>query len=316
MELLSRHTIDNRGTARPVTGPPSRAARNCARSCRGSRFPWASARAANVQRRRRLPDPIPVRGLPRLSPTRHSCPNCAATPTTCAANGKQCSPPAPPTGQPRTLPASSTSSPAISARTRRHSTICPPNSARSGGGLSRRPPRPPPGPGHPRALPQEGPAVTDNSAALRRAPPRRPGQTPPGAGRYRDDGRGRGSDKLPLRRSARRGFRLPALRRQRPAHPDRRGMRPSAPGRGPRRAASCPLTYHRGKPARRPCQRQGTERGSPGNSRSCATGLPATWPPPPTLPGAVPPVPSWTGWRSGPPTLRPTTPGYASRSAG
>ncbi|MGB6581669.1 MAG: site-specific integrase, partial [Streptosporangiaceae bacterium] len=26
MELLSRHTIDNRGTARPVTGPPSRAA--------------------------------------------------------------------------------------------------------------------------------------------------------------------------------------------------------------------------------------------------------------------------------------------------
>ena len=56
--------------------------------------------------------------------------------------------------------------------------------------------------------------------------------------------------------------------------------------------------------------------GSPGNSRSCATGLPATWPPPPTSPGVVPPVPSWTGWRSGPPTLRPTTPGYTSRSAG
>ena len=57
-----------------------------------------------------------------------SCPNCAATPTTCAGSGRRCSPPAPPTGSWPTSPASSTSSPATSTPTKGRSTGCPANS--------------------------------------------------------------------------------------------------------------------------------------------------------------------------------------------
>ena len=130
MELLARHTIDNRGTARPVQGLASRAGQlreelswvavpmgKCAEPasvCAGGgacpiRYQCAAARTS--------------------SPIRRSCPNRAATPTTCAASGRRCSPPARRTGSCwPTSPASSTSSPATSTPTKGRSTGCPANS--------------------------------------------------------------------------------------------------------------------------------------------------------------------------------------------
>ena len=118
---------------------------------------------------------------------------------------------------------------------------------------------------------------TSRDRQLRRpaagATPRRPGQRRqrwPLSRRWPRPG----IDQLPLRRSARRSFRLPALRRRRSAQSDHRGTRPSAPGLAVC-AARLPLARlsPREEPARRPCQRQGTE--SPAHRGTRAAARPA-----------------------------------------
>lgn len=123
MEVLARHTVDNRGVTRPVEGEPSsvthlREHLSWVAVPMGKCCEPTNVRAGGQP----APSATSARAAPTSSPTRPTCRSCAPTPMISARNGRPCSPRGPPTGPSSTWPARSRSSPGTSPAMRRSST--------------------------------------------------------------------------------------------------------------------------------------------------------------------------------------------------
>ena len=108
MDLLARHTIDNRGVTRPAEGEPSRVARL------REQLSWVAvpmgkcSEPTNVRAGgQTYPSATSAPAAPTSSPTPPTSPSCIPTRMACAASAKRCLPSVPPTGRSKASPVSS-----------------------------------------------------------------------------------------------------------------------------------------------------------------------------------------------------------------
>ena len=271
MELLARHTVDNRGTTRPALGQASRTGQLARATVVGGGPDGQVLRARQRPiRRADLPDPLPMRRLPPLRigpllPPRAERLRQRSPPRTRSVAGHR--------GVHWVIDN-------IDHQARRHRRAHPhPRTT------ARRAPRqstgqhrlrvsdPPQGPtvrpGRVRPASPRRRAVTDNSPALRRARRQDSAMKRQRAvNAIASHGTYRRADQLPRRGPPGRGLGVTALRRRPACLPDRDRPRPPTPSRsGTGLAAPDPLARHRAKPARRPGQHQRTSAASHRRSR-------------------------------------------------